>query len=136
MNPAFWPVIPRKVPVHGHVVHVGWFAVEQDPHKLMLLSYAAGRWDLPVIPPETAPATAARLMTAATDPSRILTATGLIDGGQLRHGASGGKTASGSFRLRQPPPVPARIIALACHRASLGVTPDGLPRAPGTRRRE
>jgi hypothetical protein len=78
VNPTFWPVIPRKVPVHGHVVHVGWFAAEQDPHKLLLLSYSAGRWDLLVIPPETEPITAARLMAMATDPSRSLTATGLI----------------------------------------------------------
>ncbi|SOD85319.1 DUF5994 family protein [Streptomyces sp. Ag109_G2-15] len=78
VNPAFWPVIPRKVPVHGHVVHVGWFEAEQDPHELLLLSYTVGRWDLLVIPPETAPATAARLMATATDPSRSLTATGLI----------------------------------------------------------
>lgn len=78
VNPAFWPVIPRKVPVQGHVVHVGWFEAEQDPHKLLLLSYTVGRWDLLVIPPETEPATAARLMATATDPSRSLTATGLI----------------------------------------------------------
>ncbi|MEV6653862.1 DUF5994 family protein [Streptomyces sp. NPDC051219] len=78
LNPTFWPVIPRKVPVDGHVVHVGWFKAEQDPHKLLLLSYASGRWDLLVIPPETSPTTAARLMTAATDPSRSLTASGLM----------------------------------------------------------
>lgn len=78
VNPTFWPVIPRKVLVHGHVVHVGWFEAEQDPHKLLLLSYTVGRWDLLVIPPETKPATAVRLMATATDPSRSLTATGLI----------------------------------------------------------
>jgi hypothetical protein len=78
VNPKFWPVVPRKVPVHGHVVQVGWFKAEQDPHKLLLLSYTVGRWDLLVIPPETSPATAARLMTTATDPSRRLTASGLI----------------------------------------------------------
>ncbi|MGW2642445.1 DUF5994 family protein [Streptomyces sp. NPDC001348] len=71
VNPRFWPAIPRKVPVHGHVVHVGWFEAGQDPHKL-LLSYAVGRWDLLVIPPETEPVTAARLMATATDRSRTL----------------------------------------------------------------
>ena len=25
VNPTQWPVIPRKVPVAGHVVNVGWF---------------------------------------------------------------------------------------------------------------
>jgi hypothetical protein len=78
VNPTFWPVIPRRVPVAGHLVHVGWFKAEQDPHKLLLLSYTAGRWDLLVIPPETSSDTAARLMTAAADPLRVLTASGLI----------------------------------------------------------
>ncbi|WP_437112968.1 DUF5994 family protein [Streptomyces longwoodensis] len=40
------------VPVDGHVVKVGWFTQEIDPHKL-LLPYGTGRWDLLVIPPET-----------------------------------------------------------------------------------
>ncbi|MFE4799111.1 DUF5994 family protein [Streptomyces sp. NPDC056708] len=78
VNPTFWPVVPRKVRVAGHLVHVGWFKAEQDPHKLLLLSCTTGRWDLLVIPPETGPATAARLMTAATDPLRVLTASGLM----------------------------------------------------------
>lgn len=78
VNPTFWSVIPRKVPVAGHVVHVGWFKAEQDPHKLLLLSYTTGRWDLLVIPPEVGPGTAARLMAAATDPTRSLTASALI----------------------------------------------------------
>jgi hypothetical protein len=26
VNPAYWPEIPRKVQVGGHVMHVGWFA--------------------------------------------------------------------------------------------------------------
>ena len=55
MNPRLWPVIPRKIPVTGHVVKAGWFKAEQDPHKLLLLSYTAGRWDLLVVPPETPP---------------------------------------------------------------------------------
>ncbi|TPQ20742.1 DUF5994 family protein [Streptomyces sporangiiformans] len=83
VNPTFWPVVPRKVPVHRHVVHVGWFTAEQDAHKLLLLSYTVGRWDLLVIPPETSPATAARLMTTATDPSRRLTASELIREAEL-----------------------------------------------------
>ncbi|MFF4352821.1 DUF5994 family protein [Streptomyces sp. NPDC001530] len=78
VNPPCWPVIPRTVPVHGHVVKVGWFRAEQDPHKLLLFSYTVGRWDLLVIPPGTSAVTAARLMTTATDPSWSLTASGLI----------------------------------------------------------
>ncbi|MGP3923909.1 DUF5994 family protein [Streptomyces sp. 8N616] len=78
VNPTLWPVIPRKVPVAGHVVHVGWFAAAQDPHKLLLLSSTAGRWDLLVIPPVTGEAAAARLMAAATEPQGHLTATALM----------------------------------------------------------
>ncbi|MFJ3234250.1 DUF5994 family protein [Streptomyces sp. NPDC086787] len=77
VNPTRWPVIPRKVPVAGHTVHVGWFT-EQHPDKLILLSYTVGRWDLLVIPPETEPAAAARLMAAAAIPGSILTADALM----------------------------------------------------------
>lgn len=77
VNPARWPVIPPKVPVAGHTLHVGWFA-EQDPDKLILLSYTIGRWDLLVVPPETGPAAASRLMAAASVPGSILTARALI----------------------------------------------------------
>ncbi|MEU8783439.1 DUF5994 family protein [Streptomyces sp. NPDC048637] len=84
VNPTFWPVIPPKVPVDGHVVGVGWFKEEQDPHKLLLLSYNAGRWDLLVIPPETSPAAAARLMTEAADPLGTRTASALMDEAEQR----------------------------------------------------
>ncbi|MET9730463.1 DUF5994 family protein [Streptomyces sp. NPDC006458] len=77
VNPTRWPVIPRKVPVAGHTMHVGWFT-EQHPDKLILLSYATGRWDLLVIPPETEPAAAARLMAAAAIPGSVLTAGALM----------------------------------------------------------
>ncbi|MFE0516726.1 DUF5994 family protein [Streptomyces sp. NPDC058964] len=97
VNPTFWPVIPRKVAVHGHVVHVGWFEAEQDRHKLLLLSYTVGRWDLLVIPPETEPATATRLMTTATDPAQSLTATGLIDEAERFRTAAEAAADSDSF---------------------------------------
>ncbi|GGP85111.1 DUF5994 family protein [Streptomyces melanogenes] len=79
VNPRHWPVIPRKIPVHGHVVKAGWFTPEVDPHKMLLLSYGVGRWDLLVIPPQTDEATAARLMAAATNATGPpLTASALI----------------------------------------------------------
>jgi hypothetical protein len=77
VNPTRWPVVPSKVAVGGRILHVGWFT-EQDPDKLVLLSYSVGRWDLLVIPPETAPAAAARLMVAAAIPGSVLTANGLM----------------------------------------------------------
>ncbi|MFF4435163.1 DUF5994 family protein [Streptomyces sp. NPDC001513] len=73
VNPGRWPVVPRTVAVAGRVLHVGWFT-EQDPDKLILLSYTVGRWDLLVIPPETEPAAAARLLAAAAIPGSVLAA--------------------------------------------------------------
>ncbi|WP_404958404.1 DUF5994 family protein [Streptomyces sp. 147326] len=73
VNPTRWPVVARSVPVAGRMLHVGRFT-EQDPDKLILLSYTVGRWDLLVIPPETEPAAAARLMAAAAVPGSVLTA--------------------------------------------------------------
>ncbi|MFF5450545.1 DUF5994 family protein [Streptomyces sp. NPDC012950] len=79
VNPTRWPVVPHKVPATGHTVHVGWFT-EQDPDKMILLSYAVGRCDLLVIPPGTEPAAAARLMAAAAVPGGVLTAGALLSG--------------------------------------------------------
>ncbi|MFB6623255.1 MULTISPECIES: DUF5994 family protein [unclassified Streptomyces] len=77
VNPTRWPVVPHKVAATGHTVHIGWFT-EQDPDKMILLSYTVGRCDLLVIPPETEPASAARLMTAAALPGSVLTADALM----------------------------------------------------------
>ncbi|MBC9728541.1 hypothetical protein H8R17_28195 [Streptomyces sp. TRM68367] len=79
VNSRYWPIIPRKISVNGHVVKVGWFTSEQDPHKILLLSYTAGRWDLLVIPPETSAPSAAWLMAAASaSTGPRLTATALM----------------------------------------------------------
>ncbi|MCY0934125.1 DUF5994 family protein [Streptomyces sp. H34-S4] len=77
VNPARWPVIPETVTADGRTLHVGWFT-EQHPDKLILLSFTVGRWDLLVIPPETDPAAAARLMSAASIPGSALTADVLM----------------------------------------------------------
>lgn len=79
VNPTHWPVVPRKVPVAGHVVKVGWFLAEQDPHELLLLSYRTGRWNLLVVPPRTTPVSAAWLMAAASDPLGTSTASRLME---------------------------------------------------------
>ncbi|MHC5259334.1 DUF5994 family protein [Streptomyces sp. UC4497] len=79
VNPMLWPVVPRKVTLHERVLKVGWFTPELDPHKLLLLSYGTGRFDLLVIPPETDDASAERLMAAACAPGGPpLTATDLM----------------------------------------------------------
>ncbi|MFG2352446.1 DUF5994 family protein [Streptomyces sp. NPDC048521] len=86
VNPTYWPIIPREVPVGGHVVKVGWFTPEIDPHKLLLLSYGTGRWDLLIVPPETGAASAARLMAAASDyDGPPLTASAFIAAEEARH---------------------------------------------------
>lgn len=87
VNPRHWPVVPRRVPVAGHVVRAGWF-VEQDPHKLLLLSGRTGRWDLLVIPPETEPGAAQRLMRKAADPRCRATASALVLDEQVRSGGA------------------------------------------------
>lgn len=78
VNPGHWPTVPRRVPVAGHVVKVGSFMAQQDPHQMLLLSYRVGRWDLLVIPPQTDPVSAAWLMEAASDPLRTSTASELM----------------------------------------------------------
>ncbi|WP_033037770.1 DUF5994 family protein [Streptomyces monomycini] len=93
VNPTCWPVIPRKVAVNGHVVRVGAFGAEQDPHELFLASYTVGRWDLLIVPPETAPDRAAALMLAAADPHNALTASGLLKTVGPPTVASGRRTA-------------------------------------------
>ncbi|MFF4570468.1 DUF5994 family protein [Streptomyces sp. NPDC001410] len=61
VNPAYWPVIPRRVSVAGRTVHVGWSTEEQDPHRLTFFSTDGCR-DVLVIPPETGADAAAQLM--------------------------------------------------------------------------
>lgn len=107
VNPRHWPVVPRKVPVAGRVVKVGWFTTEQDPHKLLLLFRGAGRGDLLVIPPETGAAAAARLMAAATDPLRPLTASALmaaegVRGDAAAAGGHGHAAAAGEHGEEEP----------------------------------
>ncbi|CAM5452998.1 hypothetical protein SXANM310S_06818 [Streptomyces xanthochromogenes] len=95
VNPRYWPVVPHKVAVRGHVVKVGWFKAEQDAHKLLLFSNTVGRWDLLVIPPGTPADSAARLMAAACDPAGpALTASALMaEEAARRAGGAGDGTA-------------------------------------------
>ncbi|MGM9383036.1 DUF5994 family protein [Streptomyces antibioticus] len=120
VNPTHWPVVPRKVPVAGHVMHVGWFRAEQDPHELMLLSYGTGRWNLLVIPPETDPASAAWLMAAASDPSGTSTASRLMEEAAARTRAAVSATdraveavwdSEGGRPIPSPSPSPSRDAA-------------------------
>ena len=68
VNPVHWPVVPRKVPVAGHVVKVGWFLPELDPHELLFALVPHG----PLEPPGGPTADVRRLGRPA-DGRRVLT---------------------------------------------------------------
>ncbi|MFE0735427.1 DUF5994 family protein [Streptomyces sp. NPDC058855] len=119
-NPAPWPVALRQVPVGGYAVHVGWFT-DQAPDTMILLSYSLGRCDLLVIPPETEPSSAARLMTAASAPGNLHTTGTLMseehETGRLLREAGAGEDAwetdGGASPQPRPRPVAgARMIYL------------------------
>ncbi|WP_067437663.1 DUF5994 family protein [Streptomyces lincolnensis] len=79
VNPRNWPILPPRIFVNGHVVKVGWFTSELDPHSILLLSHAIDRRTLLVVPPETDESSAARLMHAASaDTGPPMTATALL----------------------------------------------------------
>lgn len=80
VNVGMWPRIPRKVRTGAHTVRLGWFDAEQDPHDLCVISHtrAPGRWDLLVVPPDTGPEQAARLMAAACEVGNTQTASALL----------------------------------------------------------
>ncbi|WP_329500431.1 DUF5994 family protein [Kitasatospora herbaricolor] len=78
VNPTHWPVIPRRVPVAGHVIHIGWFEREQDADEVMVCSFVPLRLELLVIPPDAETSAALWLMTAASDPANTRTGTDLL----------------------------------------------------------
>lgn len=79
VNVRMWPEIVKKVRTGSHVVRVGWFDLEQDPHDICLLSIRQrGRWDLLVVPPEFDPGSAVRLMVRASEPGTMQSASALL----------------------------------------------------------
>ncbi|WP_369405765.1 DUF5994 family protein [Streptacidiphilus anmyonensis] len=79
VDPRHWrQPLPARLPMAGRVIRIGWCAVDQDPHKLLLLSFGVGRCNLLVVPLQTDPTTAARLMAAAADPAIRQTASALL----------------------------------------------------------
>ncbi|MDT0405776.1 MULTISPECIES: DUF5994 family protein [Streptomyces] len=65
VNPRHWQPVPHGgVVVNGYEVAVDRFAELLNPHRILLQSYTAGRWDLLVVPPPTSASSAARLMAA------------------------------------------------------------------------
>ncbi|MPY61047.1 DUF5994 family protein [Streptomyces spongiae] len=91
VNPRYWPSLSRGMHVNGLVVKIDWSVRELDPHKITVVSYTAGRWDLLVIPPETGAPAAARLMaTASRSTGPRLTATALMAAEQALHDSAPG----------------------------------------------
>lgn len=80
VNVHMWPEIPRRLVTGSHTVRVGWFDAEQDRHDLCVLSHSCApyRWDLVVVPPETVPERATRLMASAADVHNNQTASALV----------------------------------------------------------
>ncbi|MGW6291185.1 DUF5994 family protein [Streptomyces sp. NPDC055058] len=65
VNPRHWRPLPHGVVVvNGYEVAVDRFTEVLNPHRILLQSYTAGRWDLLVVPPPTSASSAARLMAA------------------------------------------------------------------------
>ncbi|MFI7401640.1 DUF5994 family protein [Streptomyces sp. NPDC049541] len=96
LDPRHWPVLPPRLVVNGQVVNVGLFTSELDRHRIVLLSYSAGRWNLLVIPPETDAPSAARLMaTASADAGPSMTATALMTAERAHHGSRDGAGKDG-----------------------------------------
>ncbi|MEZ0067138.1 hypothetical protein ABIA32_003151 [Streptacidiphilus sp. MAP12-20] len=79
VNRHLWPTIPGRVRTGVHTLRLGWFDAEQDPYEISLFSYQVGRWDLLVVPPETDPDEAARLMAAASGAGNRQSAGALLD---------------------------------------------------------
>ncbi|ROR43467.1 DUF5994 family protein [Kitasatospora cineracea] len=78
VNPAQWLTVPRRIPVAGHTVHVGWFTAVQDRHTISVRSHLPHRLTLLVVPPRTGALAAARLMAEAADPANTSTASELL----------------------------------------------------------
>lgn len=116
----------------GRSVNVGWFT-EQDADKLILFSFTVGRWDLLVIPPETEPAAAARLMAAAAILGSVLKAGVLMaNEAAIERGMRDSRDWEDTWdrvawRRRRPPPNVVRVTdrtAVGDALDRLGVVPD------------
>ncbi|MFV8130068.1 DUF5994 family protein [Streptomyces syringium] len=65
VDSGLWPISPRRMTLAGRVVHLSRCGTAAGRHKICLLSYGIGRCDLLVVPPESPPEEAGRLMDEA-----------------------------------------------------------------------
>lgn len=133
VDPTGWPVVPRVVRVTGRTVRVGWFLDERHPYELILLSHAAGRCELLVIPPETTGSTAGWPAHVAAVLNSLLTADGFADGVMDREegSRSGGAPPAGVANDADSSRPPVRGAALGPRPARAGDQPAGDVRDTG-----
>ncbi|GGS60646.1 DUF5994 family protein [Streptomyces violaceus] len=65
VNGAVWFAVPGRMLVFNQVVRLHRALTASAPHTIVLLAPGRGRWDLMVVPPETAEGAAEPLMAAA-----------------------------------------------------------------------
>uniref|UniRef100_A0AAU2VEP9 DUF5994 family protein n=1 Tax=Streptomyces sp. NBC_00003 TaxID=2903608 RepID=A0AAU2VEP9_9ACTN len=68
VNAGMWSAFPGRILVANHVIRLHPGTGRHTPNTICLLAPGRGRWDLLVVPPLTAKAEAARLMSSATAP--------------------------------------------------------------------
>ncbi|MEU2621616.1 DUF5994 family protein [Streptomyces sp. NPDC007157] len=66
VNGAVWSATPGRILVSNQVVRLRRSLAANAPHTVVLLAPGRGRWDLVVVPPDTAEDAAESLMAAAT----------------------------------------------------------------------
>jgi hypothetical protein len=67
VNGPVWSAPPGRMLVSNQVVRLRRTLTPSTPHTVVLLAPGRGRWDLVVVPPDTAEETAEQLMAAAAD---------------------------------------------------------------------
>ncbi|WP_217207322.1 DUF5994 family protein [Streptomyces sp. AC550_RSS872] len=65
VNGAAWSAVPGRMLVFNQVVRLRRTVAASAPHTIVLLAPGRGRWDLLVVPPDTAEEAAEPLMAAA-----------------------------------------------------------------------
>jgi Family of unknown function (DUF5994) len=81
-NPALWDPAPPKMHAENRTVRLGWFN-SIDPHLLSLTGGNGEHVELLVVPPDTAPLTAARAMALAAARRNRLSATAVLAAAEL-----------------------------------------------------
>ncbi|WP_051942789.1 DUF5994 family protein [Streptacidiphilus rugosus] len=105
-----WAQRSHSIATGSHDVRVNWYDPDQDPHAIALFSYRIKRWQLLVIPPETASWRAGQLMTAAARSRNQQSARALFAHGPLAPALGTGPYGHVRIRTRhdRTPATPAR----------------------------